>query len=115
MKLHRDVTKQLQTNAHATEREIKATKAATAAATKQRLAADVSKTHKAIHADAVARAHNRDCQAGNRETTGDHPVSAPIKGSKSAQCRGSTCERIACGATAVVGAFCYETGFSGQE
>ena len=57
MKLHRVATKQLRANAHAVENEMKTAKAAAAAAAKQRLVADGSKTHKALHDDAVARAH----------------------------------------------------------
>ena len=57
MKLHRAATKQLRANAHAVDNEMKTAKATTAAAAKQRLVVDGSKTHKALHDDAVARAH----------------------------------------------------------
>ena len=70
MKHHSATTKQLQANARATEGEIKAAKAATAAATEQRLAADVSKTHNAIQDDAVARAHRTGLA---RRVTGKRP------------------------------------------
>ena len=55
--LHRAAAKQLRANANAVEKEKKAAKAATAATVKQRLNAEVLKTHKALHDDAVARAH----------------------------------------------------------